>query len=337
MILLPGVSIVIPTLNAERVIDKCLSAIQCQYYPKDKIEVIIADSGSTDRTLEIARKYGVDKIVDNPLKTGEAGKSIGIGNSTYEIIAFIDSDNILEGKSWLRQMVEPFRDDNIFGSEVLNWTYLREDTIINRYCALTGINDPICLFLGNYDRYSYLTGRWTDFPCFQEDKGSYLEVTLNRDYVPTMGANGFLIRKSVLEYIDYHPYYFDIDVVYQLVQRGYNKIARPKIGIIHLFCENVGKFRKKQKRRIMDYIYFRKERKRSYEYKLNSFGFLKYLVYTLLVFPLIFQSVKGYLRKPDPAWFFHPVACWITLWEYGWGTLKGMFSPGALDRRGWKQ
>jgi len=40
-----------------------------------EVEIIIADSGSTDNTLEIARKY-TNKIYQNPLKTGEVGKAM---------------------------------------------------------------------------------------------------------------------------------------------------------------------------------------------------------------------------------------------------------------------
>jgi len=50
----PKVSILIPTLNAESVLDECLRSIEMQDYPKDKIELIIADGGSKDKTLEIA-------------------------------------------------------------------------------------------------------------------------------------------------------------------------------------------------------------------------------------------------------------------------------------------
>lgn len=64
---LPTISILIPTLNAASVLEKCLRSITTQDYLKDKIEIIIADGGSTDKTLEIARKYGA-KIYKNPLK-----------------------------------------------------------------------------------------------------------------------------------------------------------------------------------------------------------------------------------------------------------------------------
>lgn len=334
---LPSVSFIIPTFNSGRVLDLCLESIKSQDYPAEKVEIIIVDAGSSDETLAIAKKHKVEKILNNPLKTGEAGKAVGIKESSNEIIALLDSDNLLDGNDWLRKMVEPFKNNQIISSEVLYWTYRREDSLIDRYCALTGVNDPICLFLGNYGRYSYLTGKWTEFPLEAEIEGKdYVEAFINKDFVPTMGANGYLVRKKVLQNADWKNYYFDIDIVYQLVQKGFNRVARPKIGIVHLYCNNIKTFGKKQARRINDYFYFKKQGMRNYKYNIRSFGYFKYLLYTLLVFPLFFQSLKGYSKKPDPAWFFHPLACWITLWIYGLATLKSIFKTGLYNRNGWK-
>ena len=81
---LPSISFVIPTFNSERVLGKCLESIRAQDYPSDKIEIIIVDAGSTDRTLEITKEYEIDKLLCNPLQTGEAGKALGIDASVNE-------------------------------------------------------------------------------------------------------------------------------------------------------------------------------------------------------------------------------------------------------------
>ena len=111
---LPSISVLIPTLNAARVLEKCLESIKKQDYPKEKIEIIIADGGSIDQTLAIARKYGA-RIFDNPLKTGEAGKAVALKEAKNQIVALIDSDNLLPQKNWLRKMVVPFTDRRIKG------------------------------------------------------------------------------------------------------------------------------------------------------------------------------------------------------------------------------
>lgn len=335
---LPSLSIIIPTYNSEKVLGLCLEKIREQNYPREKIEVIIIDGASTDRTLDIAKQFKADKILKNPLKTGEAGKSIGIDASENEIIVSIDSDNVLEGNDWLKKMVKPFEDLKIVSSEVSYWTYRKEDSIINRYCALMGVNDPLCFFLGNYDRYSTLSGRWTDLIVKEKDKGDYLEVELNKHNVPTMGANGYLVRKKIIKKTNYKPYLFDIDAVYQLVTLGHNQIARVKIGIIHLFANNVRQFTMKTRRRIKDYLFYKKNKLRMYPWReISKLKLLKFVVYTLLIIPLVCQALMGYIKKPDRAWFFHIPACWITLIVYTSATIQNLFKVVSEDRSKWKE
>jgi len=98
----PSISIITPTYNSAKTLTSCLDSIKNQDYQGD-IEIIIADGGSTDSTLIIAQKY-TDKIYPNPLKTGEAGKAAGVKQAKSEIIALIDSDNILPSRDWLSRM-----------------------------------------------------------------------------------------------------------------------------------------------------------------------------------------------------------------------------------------
>jgi glycosyltransferase involved in cell wall biosynthesis len=116
----PSISIITPTYNSAKTLRSCLDSIKNQDYRGD-IEIIIADGGSIDSTLEIAQKY-TDKIYPNPLKTGEAGKAAGVKHAKNEIIALIDSDNILPSRDWLSRMTEPLQDREIAGTEPLCYT-----------------------------------------------------------------------------------------------------------------------------------------------------------------------------------------------------------------------
>lgn len=348
----PSVSIIIPTLNSAKTLKDCLESIVMQDYPKDRVEVIIADAGSTDGTLEIVNSINstnptnsinpIDlKVVPNPLKTGEAGKAAGLKHAENDIIAFIDSDNILPDKDWLKRMVEPFDDPEIVASEPIEYTYRTNDGYITRYCALLGMNDPLCLFLGNYDRYCVLTGKWTEMPHIEEDKGNYLKIRLDKKHLPTIGANGFLIRRTVLKNHNIGGYLFDIDVIYELlnsINPTNHRFAKVKTGIIHIFSGDIKTFARKQRRRIKDYLYYNKLGVRKYPWKSTSkTKLLNFIISCLTVAPLLFQSFRGYLKRQDKAWFFHPIACWITLWEYGWGRIGGIFGVRELKREGWRQ
>lgn len=329
---LPTVSIIIPTLNSERTLRDCLESIAAQDYPRDKLEIIIADGGSTDSTLSIISNFSSPAqeaktlniiVVPNNLKTGEAGKAAGLKHARNEILAFIDSDNILPDKNWLKRMVEPFNDPEIVASEPIEYTYRKNDGYITRYCALIGMNDPLCLFLGIYDRYSTLTGKWTGIEHKEEDKGSYIKIEFNKAELPTIGANGFLIRMSALEKCNIGDYLFDIDIIYELLTIGNgvatisNRFAKVKTGIIHIFSGDIKTFARKQRRRISDYLYYNKLGVRKYPWKsVSKIKFIKFIFSCFMFIPLLKQSLKGYLKKADYAWFFHPIACWITLWEY---------------------
>ena len=346
--IIPSISIIIPVFNSERTLKLCLKSIRDQNYPKDKEEIISEDAGSTDNTLDRVRQFHVNKILENPLKTGEAGKAVGVKFAKNEIIALIDSDNILAESDWLQRMVEPFQDSEIVCSEPLYYTYRKEDGLINRYCALFGMNDPICYFLGNYDRYNVISGRWTGLPVKEEDKGSYLKIAVsNKERIPTIGANGFVIRRKDLLSYPIGDYLFDIDIIYKLMESKDKilnnskmelKFAKVKIGIIHVFCKDIKTFIRKQKRRIKDYLYFSKLNLRKYPWKGdNKRRLMKFAVYCLLLFPLVIQSAVGYSKKADMAWFFHPLACLITFWVYALEMVKGLFKIKMMRRKKWNQ
>lgn len=335
-----SISVVIPTLNAGAVLERCLKSISVQKYPKNKIQLIIADGGSTDTTLKISKKYKA-KIVMNKLKTGESGKAVGVKAAKRDLIALIDSDNILPDKHWFKDMVEPFNDKEIIVSEPIKYTYRRSDPYLTRYFALLGMNDPICLFTGNYDRYSYVTDKWTGLGFPEENTGKYLKVTLDHEPVPTIGANGTLIRRKVLmEAVKNSNYLFDIDILIKIIRaKGSVKIAKVKTGIIHTFVEaDAGKFFRKQLRRINDMSFHKAKKNREINWE-SSFlgGIILFGIECLLIIPILIQMVIGFIRKTDIAWLFHPVACYGTLFIYLYGWIIGKIHPHESSRKVWKQ
>lgn len=330
----PSLSIVIPTLNSAAVLEKCLLSIFVQDYPKNKIEIIIADGGSVDGTLDIAKKYKAN-IFSNPLKTGEAGKAVGVRKANGDLVVFIDSDNILPDKNWFSKMTEPFSDQEIVGSEPWEYTYRKTDPWLTRYFAMLGMNDPVCLFTGNYDRISVLTGKWTNLKFVTENTKDYLKIKLDREPLPTIGANGTIFRRKVLK--DIGDYFFDIDIPIKILKdHNFFYFAKVKTGIVHTFVEaDISKFYRKQFRRVNDLLYYRTERRTNWEEFLP--GIIYFQLQCLLIFPILFQALKGYWRKPDIAWAFHPVACYATLFVYVCGYIKGKISPARTSRENWRQ
>lgn len=341
----PKISVVTPTLNAGEVLEACLESVTGQDYPKSKIEIIVSDGGSKDDTLEVAKKYGA-KIVKNELKTGESGKAAGLRAAKGEFIALIDSDNILPTQNWLKQMIDPLlKHPDVIGSEPWSYTWRKQDGFITRYCALIGMNDPFVHFLGTYDRINLLTGKWTEVPHKGKDYGDYILAEFGYEGVPTIGANGTVFRAGFLRSAEISDYLFDIDVIAKAVKdKGSVRFIKVKNGIIHTFCESdIKKFSRKQRRRVKDYLYHKEKGDREFDWDAsdingaNSAGTMKFILYCVTILPLVLQAIKGYRKKADTAWFFHPLACEITLWEYGWGRIRGQFSRSEESRDDWKQ
>lgn len=347
---LPKIYIVTPVFNAERVLPEFFAGLRQTTYPKDKIELIMADGGSQDQTRQLAKEYGA-VLLDNELKTGEAGKSVGIKyvlaklkeqklDPNDHLICLLDSDNIIIAPDWFERMVEPLmKTENIIGSEPWEYTYRASDRYITRYAAMLGMSDPLTLFLGNYDRRSVLTGKWTDLPIKVKEERNYLEWTVDPKQVPTIGANGAIFRASFFSGLNLENYVFDIDLLYEYTLSHTVKFAKVKIGLVHIYCRTLIDFIRKQERRIKDFHYFHSQGLRSYPWStVNRFGLLWFVISCLTVIPLIWQMIRGFVKKPDLAWLFHPFACWITLWIYGSNAILNKFRPPTLtDRTNWRQ
>lgn len=307
-------SIILPTYNNEKTIEECLKSIFMQEFSKKDFEVLFIDGGSKDKTLEIARKYPV-KIIKNPKRNEEAARIIGIKKAKGKIICFIDADNILVGKNWIKKCIKAFRDKEISFADTLYYSYRKGDKIGVKYQALIGGDDPIIMYLGAYSRWSYLKDDWTDFPHKDEDKGDYLKSRfLDKNKIPPMGSNGFLVRTSITrEFIKDN--FIHSDFIYDIVNKGHNCFAKIKIGLIHnqpKFFPN--KVRRMQRRKEGIGI--------NYNYGIKGRTILILGLSMALIFPILFDTLKGFFKKPDFAWFFHPIACLGELFIYSWYFFK---------------
>lgn len=88
----PLVSINIPTYNSERTIKQTLDSVKSQTYKN--FEIIVIDSYSNDKTIEICQNFVCKIISYEGTLLGARGK--GVENSKGKFILFLDSDQILE-------------------------------------------------------------------------------------------------------------------------------------------------------------------------------------------------------------------------------------------------
>lgn len=88
------VSIAMPAYNEEHFIEACIASVQAQDYPRDQIEILVADGRSTDRTREIlARLAEADpriRVIDNPARLQAAGLGLIVKEATGDVIVRMD-------------------------------------------------------------------------------------------------------------------------------------------------------------------------------------------------------------------------------------------------------
>lgn len=81
------ISVIVPTKNAEKFLEKCLISIQ----KSNPAEIIVVDGISTDRTLEIAQKY-TRLILSDKGKGASYAHQIGAERATQQYLAYVDAD-----------------------------------------------------------------------------------------------------------------------------------------------------------------------------------------------------------------------------------------------------
>lgn len=96
----PDVSIVVPCLNERNYIERCIRSVERQDYPAGRIELIVADGGSTDGTLEILTtllgEISGFKLIDNPSRFTPRALNLGIEASTGDVIIILGAHAELE-------------------------------------------------------------------------------------------------------------------------------------------------------------------------------------------------------------------------------------------------
>src|SRR3989344_4169516 len=146
----PLISIIIATFNSERTLSMTLESIKKQDYPQKKIDVLVIDGGSTDKTLVLAKKNKC-KIIPNPLKEPIPAKHIGYLRSRGKYAMYLDSDEVLESASSLTKKVGIFALRPTIKAVIPSGYKTPGNTsLINHY--INEFGDPFSFFIYNLSK-----------------------------------------------------------------------------------------------------------------------------------------------------------------------------------------
>ncbi|MBO8159576.1 glycosyltransferase [Thermosyntropha sp.] len=168
---LPFVTVLVPAHNEEMVIGRTVDAICRSDYPKDKLEVIVINDSSTDKTGEILEKkqkeYSFLKVVTLKPPLGAKGKSNALNNgfkaASGEYIIVYDADNTPERKA-IRYLVSTIISDPRLGAVVGKFrTRNRDVNLLTRFINLETISFQWLVQAGRYYWFRLTTITGTNF------------------------------------------------------------------------------------------------------------------------------------------------------------------------------
>ncbi len=335
--LLPTISVCIATYNSDSTLERCLQTIRSQDYPQSKIEIILGDGGSTDKTAIIAKRYRSKVVlVPRDKQHAEYNRGVAFNAAKSELVLILDHDNFLPNKSWLHSMVLPLLENKeILASSTCYYDYNKKYDLMDRYFALFGTSEPLPFYLHKADRLPQTDKIWT-LSGNSIDKGNYFEVSFSKNprEFPSVGSNGCLMRREiVLNCAKADPdHHYPIDVLFDCVKKGHNKFAFVKISIIHLtHSRGLIQFIRRRVKFVNKYQFDEQSKRRwSVVMKGDEKMLAIYILYSLTVVKPTWDALRGYIKIHDAAWFVHPIMCLVTTLLYGYTTVLHMISRKSI-------
>lgn len=312
------VSFIIPVFNEEQHLPKCLASISKQNYPQDRIEVIIAEGGSSDRTLELAKQWGREQsiplvVVENTRRIAEFGKAEALKVSSGDYIVLLDADNRLCDPDWLQKALRSFElFPEIFGFES-RYLSTPDGTALSDYLTVClHISDPLAWGAATHP---VEVGTQTD------GDACYRKYRIPPGY--PCGANGFVYRRSVIEPYIASDTFEEAVVPMDIAARSDAFIASADgVGVQHYYVRSIREFLKKRKKIALKSHTRQQERKTWIAYTGHRMYWAALLQITF-IWPLVYSLWKVGKTK-NKLWLLHAPVCFLTSVTYflNWVRIK---------------
>jgi len=298
-----SVTFTIAVLNEEKRIGRCLESILSLDYPKDKVEIIVCDGGSQDRTVEIASTYGC-RIYHNRRRLAEPALADAFRQAKNELVVHMAADNVLSEKSWLKRMALPFIENSDVVGAFCKVVNDPKDNPFNKY--FNSDTDPFNAFVYGYashpDKFCKLYKVITK-------KENYVIYDYRLKDFPLLAlAQGFILKKRDFDR-SLETDYDDILPILDLI-REKKKIAYvTNTGIYHYSLKGFCDFLRKYNKRLENALRASFIKRRSFlsrQRKLKQYFWLPYSLSIILPF---ITACRDCLKKRKLYYFYHPIAC----------------------------
>jgi cellulose synthase/poly-beta-1,6-N-acetylglucosamine synthase-like glycosyltransferase len=177
-------------------------------------EVLVVDNGSSDKTVDIAKKYPVKVFYCHKRGIGPP-RNLGARLAEGEIVCFTDSDCVV-GKDWLKRISNFFHENP----------------------EADGVGGPVYPYPHYQNTIQRLTGE-----LFVEDQGYPNEITKVRfgsSHGIIFGSNSAYKREAFLSIGGYfEPGGSNLELAWRLASKGKNLFFNPDIKVYHIFPTNL--------------------------------------------------------------------------------------------------
>lgn len=310
----PKITLIFPTLNGGIGVKSCLESVKKQIYPKSRIEIIVADNGSKDNSVNIARKYTKNVFISYKMGYEPRAEAMRMATGEY-VYMILEQDMELKNIYFLQKMVKPLLLDN---SLVASFTreYPRKDQPwVTRFISYDPIQrDPLLEFLSPSIESTII-----------EEKLDYKVCKYLPGKIPP--TTHMLFRKKYLKKTNVwnQTKDFDHDTVVSLVTSGYNRFAYvPDAGIYHHHAKNLIQLINKRKRNLNNH-YFPYNSTLNYRWinvsdKNSVLKITLWVLYANLIIPAFIRGIYRALKNKDLVLLMEPVITIAVtdavLWEF---------------------
>ncbi|MCI0158199.1 glycosyltransferase [Leifsonia shinshuensis] len=217
----PVVTVAILTYNGEKYIERILKKLRKQDFA-EPFEVLVIDSGSTDRTLEIVRSYEEVRLHEIPNSEFGHGKTRNLAAqlANGEFVAYLTHDAVPSNRKWLSELIAPFQ------------RFPEVMAVLGKQVAR-----PRAFPLQKYEIHGMFRHLGPDFgttlfyatPDLLEDAASISVMSYYSD------VNSAVRRKFLLEVIPYRDVRYAEDQMFgrDLILAGYTKAYAPRAMVEH--------------------------------------------------------------------------------------------------------
>ncbi|MEG1274416.1 MAG: glycosyltransferase family 2 protein [Ruthenibacterium sp.] len=325
----PMVTVMIATFNSAKILERVLIAIGNQDYPREKLEILAVDGGSTDDTRKIAASYGC-RILDNPKTEPVNAKLIGLRSATGQYYITLDHDEVMVNTSSIRLKVEALMNNPACHAAICSGYKSPKDyPLLNQYISVFG--DPLSLFLYHYSKGVAVQEKLLRRYKILRDERDYMVVdfsNVKKQPLYELICAGTMIDRAF--FLKMFPNFDSAAVVAQLfyimLEHGYTQMIFIKNdSLLHYSADSLRAYFPKLKWRICNNVHFPEKGELGYTGRVQYQRNIRYKKYLFIpyAFTIIFPLCEGIvlaLKRKNPIFMMHPIFCLYVgveiLWQY---------------------